>query len=75
MAGTTGLTALFMILRYRTNARTQLPQEHVDRLRSPHAEDGDRRPGIGHYPWPRAVDGLYEDVEIHAPRLVAARHF
>lgn len=27
-----------------------------------HAEDSDRRPGIGHFPWPRAVDGLYEDV-------------
>lgn len=27
-----------------------------------HAEDGDRRPGIGHFPWPRAVDGMYEDV-------------
>ena len=34
-----------------------------------HAEDGDRRPGIGHFPWPRAVDGMYEDVEIAAPRL------
>ena len=29
-----------------------------------HAEDGDKRPGIGHFPWPKAVDGLYEDVEI-----------
>ncbi len=28
-----------------------------------HAEDGDRRPGIGHFPWPRAVDGMYEDVD------------
>ncbi len=27
-----------------------------------HAEDSDRRPGIGHFPWPRAVDGMYEDV-------------
>lgn len=34
-----------------------------------HAEDGDRRPGIGHFPWPRAVDGMYEDVEIAPPRL------
>ena len=34
-----------------------------------HAEDGDRRPGIGHFPWPRAVDGMYEDVEIDPPRL------
>ncbi len=34
-----------------------------------HAEDGDRRPGIGHFPWPRAVDGMYEDIEIAPPRL------
>ncbi|WP_164100692.1 sulfatase family protein [Candidatus Laterigemmans baculatus] len=34
-----------------------------------HAEDGDKRPGIGHYPWPQSVDGMYEDVEIPAPRL------
>ncbi len=34
-----------------------------------HAEDGDRRPGIGHFPWPRAVDGMYEDVEMYPPRL------
>ena len=34
-----------------------------------HAEDSDRRPGIGAFPWPRAVDGLYEDVEIAPPRL------
>ncbi len=34
-----------------------------------HAEDNDRRPGIGHFPWPRAVDGMYENVEIAPPRL------
>jgi arylsulfatase A-like enzyme len=34
-----------------------------------HAEDGDRRPGIGHFPWPQAVDGMYEDVEMSPPRL------
>ncbi len=34
-----------------------------------HAEDGDRRPGIGHFPWPRAVDGMYDDVEVYLPRL------
>jgi len=34
-----------------------------------YAEDGDKRPGIGHFPWPKAVDGMYEDVEINAPRL------
>ncbi len=34
-----------------------------------HAEDNDRRPGIGHYPWPPSVDGLYEDRTVPAPRL------
>lgn len=34
-----------------------------------HAEDSDRRPGIGHFPWPQAVDGMYEGVEMYAPRL------
>ncbi|MBG85484.1 MAG: acetylglucosamine-6-sulfatase [Verrucomicrobiales bacterium] len=34
-----------------------------------HAEDGDRRPGIGHFPWPRAVDGMYDNVEVYKPRL------
>lgn len=34
-----------------------------------HAEDGDRRPGIGFYPWPRSVDGLYDDVEMYRPKV------
>ncbi|NNE92705.1 MAG: sulfatase-like hydrolase/transferase [Verrucomicrobiales bacterium] len=34
-----------------------------------HAEDGDRRPGIGHFAWPRAVDHLYEGVEMYRPKL------
>ncbi len=34
-----------------------------------HAEDSDRRPGIGHFPWPRAVDDLYENDSIAPPRL------
>jgi hypothetical protein len=34
-----------------------------------HAEDGDRRPGIGHFPWPRAVDGMYEGRQMAPPRL------
>tara|TARA_R110002096_G_scaffold16106_49_gene55333 strand:- start:1466 stop:3661 length:2196 start_codon:yes stop_codon:yes gene_type:complete len=34
-----------------------------------HAEDSDRRPGIGHFPWPRAVDGMYEDYKIYPPKL------
>ncbi len=34
-----------------------------------HAEDSDRRPGIGHFPWPSSSDGMYEDIDIAAPRL------
>jgi arylsulfatase A-like enzyme len=34
-----------------------------------HAEDSDRRPGIGHFAWPRAVDGMYDDVPFTSPRL------
>ena len=34
-----------------------------------HAEDGDKRPGIGHFAWPKAVDGLYENHVIPEPRL------
>lgn len=34
-----------------------------------HAEDSDHRPGIGHFPWPKAVDGLYEEVDPLQPRL------
>jgi arylsulfatase A-like enzyme len=34
-----------------------------------HAEDGDRRPGIGHFAWPRAVDGMYDDVDVYQPPL------
>ena len=26
-----------------------------------HAEDNDRRPGIGHFPWPKVTEGMYED--------------
>ncbi len=34
-----------------------------------HAEDSDRRPGIGAFPWPRAVDGMYDDTYIPPPKL------
>jgi choline-sulfatase len=40
-----------------------------------HARDSDHRPGIGHYPWPKAVDGLYEDIEPEAPRLGDPKYF
>lgn len=36
---------------------------------APHAEDEDKRPGIGHYPWPKVVDGMYEGITIPPPRL------
>jgi choline-sulfatase len=34
-----------------------------------HAEDNDRRPGIGFYPWPDSTNGLYDDQEMYDPRL------
>ncbi|MEM1294569.1 MAG: sulfatase-like hydrolase/transferase, partial [Verrucomicrobiota bacterium] len=34
-----------------------------------HAEDGDRRPGIGHFPWPKVTDGMYEGEEMPLPPL------
>jgi arylsulfatase A-like enzyme len=34
-----------------------------------HAEDGDKRPGIGHYPWPKVTDGMYEDQQMPLPSL------
>lgn len=40
-----------------------------------HAEDGDRRPGIGHFAWPRAVDGMYDDIQIAPPKLNAPEIF
>ena len=33
---------------------------------APHAEDNDKE---NHYPWPRAVDGMYEDVTVPPPPL------
>ena len=36
---------------------------------SVHAVDGNLKPGSGHYPWPKAVDGMYDDVKIPSPRL------
>ncbi|MGI9458820.1 MAG: hypothetical protein ACR2NF_02380 [Pirellulales bacterium] len=36
-----------------------------------HAEDRDQRPGIGHYPWPRVMNGKCDDITIPSPRLSA----
>ena len=35
---------------------------------APHAEDRDKK---NHYPWPKAVDGLYDDVAISEPALTS----
>jgi len=40
-----------------------------------HAEDDDRRPGIGHFPWPQSADGMYEEIEVPLPRLSAPEIF
>ncbi|MCA9048465.1 MAG: sulfatase [Planctomycetaceae bacterium] len=40
-----------------------------------HAEDGDKRPGIGHYPWTKATHPMYEDIRVPPPRLGAAEIF
>ena len=40
-----------------------------------HAEDGDRRPGIGHFPWTKASHPMYEDIKVPPPRLGAAEIF
>ena len=34
-----------------------------------HAADGDKRPGIGHFPWPKVTDGMYEDQQMPLPPL------
>ncbi|MCH1420437.1 MAG: sulfatase-like hydrolase/transferase [Akkermansiaceae bacterium] len=34
-----------------------------------HAEDGDRRPGIGHFTWPQSANELYKDTYIGPPKL------
>ena len=36
-----------------------------------HAEDGDKRPGEGHFPWSKGVDHMYRDCKIPPPRLSA----
>ena len=39
-----------------------------------HAEDSDRRPGY-HFQWPESTDGMYEDVEMPAPKLDDEKYF
>jgi arylsulfatase A-like enzyme len=40
-----------------------------------HAEDSDHRPGIGHFPWPQSVDGMYEDIDPAAPRFADDHYY
>ena len=40
-----------------------------------HAEDYDNRPGIGQFPWPKAVDHLYRDKNLPDPILNTAENF
>ena len=40
-----------------------------------HAEDADKRPGIGHFPWPKQEDGLYEDIIPNEPALDREKYF
>ena len=40
-----------------------------------HAEDGDKRPGVGHFPWPKQEDGLYEDITPNEPALDRVKYF
>ena len=40
-----------------------------------HAEDSDRRPGIGHFTWPQSADGLYADVTFPPPKLNSPQDF
>jgi arylsulfatase A-like enzyme len=40
-----------------------------------HARDGDHRPGIGHFPWPKSADGLYDDIIPAPPRLGDPKYF
>ena len=39
-----------------------------------HAEDRDRRPGL-HFQWAAPTDGMYEDINIPAPRLADEKYF
>ncbi|MDX1564885.1 MAG: sulfatase [Phycisphaeraceae bacterium] len=44
-------------------------------FKAAHADDGNKRPGSGHYPWPETVNGMYDDVTVPAPRLGDPKYF
>ena len=56
-------------IHFLKSQRTDRPFALMLWFNAPHANDSDKQPGSGHFPWPKAVDGMYEDVEIPAPRL------
>ncbi len=62
-------------IRARANASKQQPFCLSVSFNAAHAEDGDRRPGSGHFPWPKAVDGMYDDITVPAPRLGDPKYF
>jgi len=39
-----------------------------------HAEDGDLRPGY-HFQWPKSTDGMYEGIQMPAPRLGDKKYY
>jgi len=40
-----------------------------------HAVDHDHTPGTGHFPWPKAVDGMYDDIVPEKQRLADPKYF
>lgn len=64
----TDLNAEFAIDFIRTTPEDQPFCLSVS-FHAPHAVDGDKTPGSGHYPWPASADDLYRDTPIPGPRL------
>jgi arylsulfatase A-like enzyme len=40
-----------------------------------HAQDSNKEPGRGHFPWPKAEDGLYDDITPDPPALGDPKYF
>jgi arylsulfatase A-like enzyme len=62
-------------VEFLSNQKTSRPFCLQVCFNASHAERNDRRPGVGHFPWPKAVDGMYDDVAMPAPRLGGAKYF
>jgi choline-sulfatase len=57
-------------LRFLEQAQPDQPFMMQLWFSAPHAQDANKSPGMGHFPWPKSVpDDLYEDKSIAAPRL------